>query len=116
MIKTVSLIQRNPELTPEEFRDYWENTHVPMVKAALPGLVHYCGCFPVEDDGPALPGEAYACDAILELGWPDVQTMNRDMSSPEFNTAEREASSARMMDLRRLKTILLEVVDVELTG
>jgi hypothetical protein len=111
MIKVVSMLYRNPALSPAEFRSYWENTHVPMVRAALPGLVHYTGGFPVEDNRPWRPGGAIGCDAVVELGWPDAETMARDMGSPAFNTPERAASSAHLMDLDRIETVVVEVVD-----
>jgi uncharacterized protein (TIGR02118 family) len=111
MIKSVSLLFRNPALSPEEFRAYWEDVHAPLVKRLLPGLVHYCGNFPVPGVGESPHGGAIECDGIVELGWPDLQTMNRDMTSPEFNTPEREASSARLMDLTRTRVRVVEVVD-----
>jgi uncharacterized protein (TIGR02118 family) len=114
MIKVVSMLWRNPALSPAEFRDYWENTHVPLVRSLLPGLVHYTGSFPISDGGPPRPGTAIECDAIVELGWPDTEMMARDMASPEFNTSEREASSARLMDLPRTRTMLVEEVRVAL--
>lgn len=111
MIKVISMLYRNPALSPAEFREYWENVHVPMVRAALPGLVHYTGSFPVEDNRPWRPGGALQCDAVVELGWADSETMVRDMGSSEFNTPEREASSARLMDIDRIETVVVEVVD-----
>jgi len=111
MIKVISMLYRNPALSPQEFREYWENVHVPLVRAALPGLVHYTGSFPIEDNRPWRPGTPLACDGVVELGWEDAATMARDMGSPEFNTPEREASSARLMDLDRIQTLVVEVVD-----
>jgi uncharacterized protein (TIGR02118 family) len=114
MIKSIALIYRNPALSPEEFQAYWENTHVPMVRAALPGLCHYCGSFPLPGAGRGPYGDALDCDAVIELGWPDKATMKRDMTSPEFNTPEREASSGHLMDLARTRTITVEQVTVDL--
>jgi hypothetical protein len=34
MIKVISMLYRNPALSPQEFREYWEKVHVPMVRAA----------------------------------------------------------------------------------
>ena len=116
MIKSVSLLFRNPSLSPEEFRAYWEDLHAPLVKKLLPGLIHYCGSFPVPGADTSPHGEAIDCDGIVELGWPDMATMNRDMASPAFNTPEREASSARLMDISRTKVRIVEQVDVDLGG
>jgi uncharacterized protein (TIGR02118 family) len=114
MIKSVSLLFRNPALSPEEFRAYWEETHAPLVKRLLPGLVHYTGSFPVVGMKKSPHGDAIDCDGIVELGWPDLETMNRDMASPAFNTPEREASSARLMDLSRTRVLVVEEVRAEL--
>ena len=115
MIKSVSLLFRNPALSPEEFRAYWENVHAPLVKRLLPGLVHYCGSFPVPGVGASPHGGGIECDGIIELGWPDLATMNRDMASPAFNTPEREASSARLMDLSRTMVRVVEEVKIDLS-
>lgn len=115
MIKVVSHLYRNPALSPAEFRDYWENTHVPLIKSLLPGLVHYTGSFPVAADGPARPGSAIECDAIVELGFADLATMEREMGSDRFNSPERETSSARLMQLDKTRTILVEEIAVSLS-
>ena len=114
MIKSVSLIFRNPDLSPEAFREYWETVHAPLIKRLLPGLIHYCGSFPVPEAAPSPHGGAVECDAVVELGWPDLATMERDMLSDAFNTPERVASSARLMDLPRTLVRVVEEVRVEL--
>ena len=114
MIKVVSLLYRNPSLTAAEFREYWETTHVPLIKSLLPSMTHYTGSFPIDAGGPDRPGSAIECDAIVELGFPDIVTMEREMGSERFNSAEREASSARLMQLDKTKTILVEEMVVPL--
>ncbi len=113
MIKSVSLLFRNPAFTQDEFQAYWENVHAPLVKSLLPGLIHYCGSFPVPGVGASPHGGAIECDGIVELGWPDLETMNRDMTSPAFNSPEREASSARLMNLSRTLVRIVEEVKVD---
>lgn len=115
MIKIVSHLYRNPALTPTEFRNYWENVHVPLIKDLLPGLVHYTGSFPVIADGPARPGAAIECDAIVELGFVDLETMEREMGSERFNSPERQASSARLMQIDKVRSILVDEVSVPLS-
>jgi uncharacterized protein (TIGR02118 family) len=105
VIKVISFLRRNPALSPEEFRHYWETVHVPLIKSRLPGLRHYAGCFPLA--GQTLP----EADAVVELGFDDVETMEREMSSPAFLDPVREASSARLLDLASVRNYLVEVVD-----
>lgn len=38
MVKGMLLVRRRPDLTPEEFRDHYENVHVPLVLSHFPGL------------------------------------------------------------------------------
>lgn len=38
MIKLTFCLARRPELSREEFQDYWRNTHAPLVKAASEAL------------------------------------------------------------------------------
>ena len=123
MIKSVTLLYRNPALTQEEFRDYWVNVHAPMVRAALPSLIVYnCG-FPLADAGSGgfdASSEQFAdgfeCDAIVELGFSDHETMERELGEPAFNSPERLKSSSHLMDLPRCRMIVLDVVDIPLNG
>jgi len=41
MIKHFFLISKKPELSPEEFRAYYEAHHVPLIKRLLPMFAHY---------------------------------------------------------------------------
>lgn len=114
MIKSIAILYRNPALTQEEFRDYWEQVHAPLVKAALPGMILYKGNFPVNKADNARFVDAFDCDGIVELGFPDRETMNREMSGPAFNTPERERSSAHLMDMPRCRSIVMEELEVDL--
>jgi len=54
VIKIIAYLRRNPALSSQEFRDYWTNVHVPLIKSKLPSLRHYAGCFPL-----AVPGRRW---------------------------------------------------------
>jgi uncharacterized protein (TIGR02118 family) len=41
MIKQFFLISKNPELSAEEFRHYYESNHVPLIKRLLPMFARY---------------------------------------------------------------------------
>jgi uncharacterized protein (TIGR02118 family) len=108
MIKIISYIRRNPALSVEEFRAYWTDVHVPLVKSKLPGLRHYAGGFPLDVPGRTLT----EADAIVELGFDDIETMEREMNAPAFLDPVREASSARLMDVDATRSVVVEVADV----
>jgi uncharacterized protein (TIGR02118 family) len=113
MIKIVAFLRRNPTMSQEEFVHYWKTVHVPMVKNKLPGLVKYIGNFPVgvrSDPNLVVPD----FDAIVELGFDSVESMKAAMSSPSFLSEERQISSAKLMDLGRTETMVVEEIVVPL--
>ena len=114
MLKIVTLIRRNPALTPEEFRDYWTNVHVPMIKLRLPNLVAYRGSFPQSGVGTVDPDIETHYDAIVELGFADRAAMETDMNGPGFQATDRQESSARLMDLANTRALVMEEVEVPL--
>jgi uncharacterized protein (TIGR02118 family) len=106
MIKIVAFIRRNPKLTQEEFVHYWKTVHVPLVKRTLPGLVKYIGSFPI---GAATGGTKQPdYDALVELGFDSMASMQAAMSSPGFLSDERQISSAKLMDLDRTESLVVE--------
>jgi hypothetical protein len=108
VIKIISYIRRNPKLTHEQFRAYWTNVHVPMVRSKLPSLRLYRGSFPVNAPGRVLDD----ADAVVELGFDDLETMDREMTAPLFMEADRQASSAHLLDLDYVRSIVVEEIDV----
>jgi hypothetical protein len=108
LIKVISYIRRNPKLTHAEFRDYWTNVHVPLVRSKLPSLRLYRGSFPVQAKGRVLSD----ADAVVELGFDDLETMDREMNGPLFMEEERQASSAHLLDLDYVRSIVVEEIDV----
>tara|TARA_B100000287_G_scaffold435023_1_gene501473 strand:- start:1543 stop:1893 length:351 start_codon:yes stop_codon:yes gene_type:complete len=41
MIKLIALICKKDEISESEFRSYYENKHVPLIKSIFPSLVRY---------------------------------------------------------------------------
>ena len=113
MIKIVALIRRNPQMTQEEFVHYWKTVHAPLVKKKLPGLVKYIGSFP---SGVTSATEVVASDfdGVVELGFDSVKSMQAAMSNPDFLTEDRRISSAKLMDLEKTRSMVVEEVVVPL--
>lgn len=107
MIKIVAFIRRNPKLTQEEFVNYWKTVHVPLVKQRLPGLIKYTGSFPI---GVKSAPEAIVpdFDGLVELGFDSVESMQKAMSSPSFLSEDRQISSAKLMNLSRTESLVVE--------
>jgi uncharacterized protein (TIGR02118 family) len=110
LVIAVGLVRRNPNLTPEQFKDYWLNVHVPMVKDKLPGLALYTGSFPLERGSTNSPSASY--DAIVELGFESVEAMHQALNSLSFMSEERQISSAKF--LVNADTLIVERYIVEL--
>ena len=110
VIRAVGLVRRNPNLTPEEFRDYWINIHVPMIKDKLPGLVLYTGSFPLA--GKSMKSHLAPYDAIVELGFESVDALQQALNSASFMSEDRQISSANF--LLSADTLIVEKYIVEL--
>jgi uncharacterized protein (TIGR02118 family) len=112
MVKHISLVHRPAGMTHEAFVDYWKNVHAELVKTKLPGLRKYVGNIPVHPPGSSAPlpgsGVQLTCDAVVELHFDDLAALQRAMASPEWLSAERKASSARLADLSRHQFVVAE--------
>jgi hypothetical protein len=78
------------------------------VRSKLPSLRLYRGSFPVQAKGRVLSD----ADAVVELGFDDLETMDREMNGPLFMEEERQASSAHLLDLDYVRSIVVEEIDV----
>lgn len=112
MIKVVSLHSRNPELSTEEFREYWKSVHAPLCSRLLQGLGvrRYVASFPVPDT-ESFGGVGPDYDVVAELFFDDRESLEAALSSPQFNTPERQASSAHVFDLSRSRNVICEEID-----
>lgn len=94
MIKFFFVLRRRPDLTPEEFHEYWKTTHGPLV-AKLPGLVRY-----TQHHVTSIPREEYTqdelpIDGIVETWWESQEALAYVQQSPELQTVM--ADEARFM-------------------
>jgi len=110
LVRAVGLVRRNPNLTPEEFKNYWLNIHVPMIKDKLPGLALYTGSFPLVGKSTEFPLAPY--DAIVELGFESIDAMRQALNGPSFMSQDRQISSAKF--LSSADSLVMEKYVVEL--
>lgn len=73
MIKLVEFVIRNPDLTHEEFAEYWLETHSPLA-SELPGLQRYVTSLPVDPDESEY-------DGVLELYFTDREALSSAFGS-----------------------------------
>jgi uncharacterized protein (TIGR02118 family) len=75
MIKTVTLLTRRPDLTPEEFQAYWRDVHAPLV-LKLPGVRRYVQSRPVH-----IPGRTPPYDGLAEVWYDDLEALRATIGS-----------------------------------
>lgn len=117
MIKIVCLFNRKPGLTMREFRDYYENNHVPLVTKLLPQPRTYSRSYAREDRDYVAPHghadrpvAARAFDVLTELIFDseeDYQKMVTALSDPEIRrTVARD--EARFFDRASMRTYFVD--------
>lgn len=78
MIKCIALLKKRADISREEFIDYYENKHAPLVLSLLPGIVEYRRSF-VQADGAfaAADGSPIDFDVVTEIWLPDREAHQR---------------------------------------
>jgi len=104
MIKQVVFLKRRPDLTMEEFMNYYENQHSQLAKKlgakpSLPNAQRYVRRYITPEKNP-LTGEVLQSgyDCIMEIWWntrEDFEKAMKGLSDPQF-------LQARMDDERKL--------------
>ena len=99
MIKQVVFLKRRPDMTPQEFADYYENQHSQLskrigAKAPLPNAQRYVRRYLKPEKNP-LTGEVIhpGYDCIMEIWWnsrEDFETAMKGLGNPEFLAARLE--------------------------
>lgn len=84
MIKLVEFLVRDPDLTHEEFADYWLEQHSPIA-ADLPGVKKYVTSLPTDP-------ERSEYDGVLELYFEDREALSAafDSKAGEETMADAE--------------------------
>jgi uncharacterized protein (TIGR02118 family) len=89
MVKLVYCLCRRADISPEEFYDYWVNTHGPKVKDAAAAMrarryVQSHTCAPeLNEVFLKSRGLAPPYDGITEVWWDSVEELKAAMASPD---------------------------------
>lgn len=105
MPKMIALIKRNPAMSIEQFRDYYEKKHVPLAEEVVGQFfAKYCRNYPSDSSMLETGSEIVdGFDCITEI-WFDGVDMDRmnAMFSEQPDTARRMAEDeAKFMDRSR---------------
>ena len=108
MIKVFGYLKRKPGLTPQEFADYYERNHVPLVlsKAFMPMV--YKRNYIQRGDDFNIEGDEIGFDCMTELVFTDRDNLTAWMSSlggdeialDEANFIDRAATRSYVVDER----------------
>lgn len=80
MIKRFVILRRKPDMSAEEFWNYWENVHGPLI-GKIPGLIKYIQ-YHVESE--RLDEMDDPIDGIAELWFDSEEAQKQAYQSPEY--------------------------------
>jgi uncharacterized protein (TIGR02118 family) len=103
MLKFIVVLCRRPDLSVEEFQDYFRRVHGPLAEQ-LPGLRRYVRNYPAPDPVRSRP----AWDCVVELYFDDQESMEAAWSS-----AEGERADADLREFADLARTTWSVVELE---
>ena len=96
MITLVFCLRRLPHLSPEAFRDYWLNTHGPLVRARAPLLrmARYQQMHTFADDALAAVASVRQApapfDGVAQVSWHSREELRASAMDPFGRRAARE--------------------------
>lgn len=113
MIKLITMMRRKPGITAAEFRDYEENSHVPLVREIMgENLIGYVRHYPNAGLSTGFKNEI-DYDLVVASIFPDMAAYHRAMAAanePE-NRARLKQDYSQYLDVGSVRQSLVEVVD-----
>ena len=105
MLKLVGVVHKRAGMSTEEFRQYWLETHAPIV-AKIPGLRKYTLVYA----NAGLDGTPPPFDGLAEMWFDDEASLEMAMASPEVGAAM--ADNKNLLDEDRLQILVAEDVSI----
>lgn len=117
MLKAIVLLRRKPELSLDQFRDYYEAHHVPLVRRMLPTIGRYVRNYldtnslsagRQRDDGAVVPAPYF--DVITEIWFEDeaaYRSFVNALSDPVVSDVLRE-DEERFLDRSIVQTYAVQ--------
>jgi uncharacterized protein (TIGR02118 family) len=104
MIKVLGLLTRKEGTTHEEFVRHWFDVHAPLAHA-VPGIRRYVQSHITGTRGrPDIPETAMEVDGIAELGYDDLEAMQRAGATPEMKALTDDGA----LLIGQIKTYVIE--------
>jgi uncharacterized protein (TIGR02118 family) len=100
MRKMIGLLPRRPDMSREQFREYWTTTHA-EITAKVPGLRSYIQniCLPDENGEPAF-------DGVALLAFDDMEGIQKAVATPEWEAVM--ADVPKFVDTSRVVIVIAE--------
>ena len=105
MLKTVFVAHKRADMTLDEFRRYWKETHAPL-GAAIPGVRRYVQYHALPDTAPGVR----ACDGVAELWFDSPEALQAALTSPEGVAALGDLPN--FLDMSRSGLVVVDEVPV----
>jgi uncharacterized protein (TIGR02118 family) len=109
MVKIVLLLHRRADLSVDEFRQYWHETHRPLIER-LPGLRRLV----LNDVLPGPDGAEPTCDGISEDWFDSFEAMQAAFASAEAQAVT--ADVVNFLDLSRFQMLMVMEQEVALAA
>lgn len=110
MFKFLNFLVRRPGMTPEEFRNHYDNTHVPLSFRTFPQILEHRRNYP-QDGGAFFPeGTAQPWDCVAELWFEDrkgFDDMMKFLSDP-VASAEVIQDGMKFLDMPKCGMLLVD--------
>ena len=105
MLKLMSYLSKREGMTTEEFIDYYENHHVPLILSLTPPPPVYRRHYLQRGDGVNIGEGAIDFDVVTEQAWTDRESFHAWMAAVTTGSAgERvNADEARFLDRPRTR-------------
>ena len=114
MIKVVTLLFKRPDLSAEEFRDYYESHHRFLGEKYLsPHALKYIRRYPIlAGDGAEAPG----FDVMMEVWFDNYYSMEAAMADMSTEAAERELAEdeEQLFDRDRTQSFIVDECESDL--
>ncbi len=94
-------------MTKEEFSDYWENAHAPLVRK-LPGLIRYLQHHVTNIPRPEYEQTEEPIDGIVETWWPSYEILAEVQRSPEFAAVLADEPNFIAHSDRHIQTVMVD--------
>lgn len=106
MMKLLSYLGKRDGISAEEFMEYYEQHHVPLILSLAPSPIVYKRHYLIRGDAFNLREDQVDFDVVTELGWADRDAFQAWMAAV---SDERVAvDEARFLDRSRTRAVLTE--------